>query len=138
MTDIRVAAILVGGVLMACVAAAAPVARRRGSHMPSVAILLVAAGAVASRLQPLLDGVRQHQPGDVLRRPGRLLRWHRHADRLCLRRRHHRLSRCHHRHALSIMVNRMDEGMSELILLAVPMFIFLGLLIEMIGPGARR
>jgi tripartite ATP-independent transporter DctM subunit len=34
---------------------------------------------------------------------------------------------------LSILINRMDEGMSELILLAVPMFIFLGLLIEMMG-----
>jgi tripartite ATP-independent transporter DctM subunit len=34
---------------------------------------------------------------------------------------------------LSIMINRMDEGMSELILLAVPLFIFLGLLIEMMG-----
>ena len=34
---------------------------------------------------------------------------------------------------LSVMINRMDEGMSELILLAVPLFIFLGLLIEMMG-----
>ncbi len=34
---------------------------------------------------------------------------------------------------LSIMINRMDEGMSELILLAVPLFVFLGLLIEMMG-----
>jgi tripartite ATP-independent transporter DctM subunit len=31
------------------------------------------------------------------------------------------------------MINRMDEGMSELILLAIPLFIFLGLLIEMMG-----
>jgi tripartite ATP-independent transporter DctM subunit len=34
---------------------------------------------------------------------------------------------------LSIVVSRMDEGMSSLILLAVPMFVFLGLLIEMTG-----
>ena len=34
---------------------------------------------------------------------------------------------------LSILVGRMDEGMSHLILLAVPLFIFLGLLIEMTG-----
>jgi tripartite ATP-independent transporter DctM subunit len=34
---------------------------------------------------------------------------------------------------LMVMVGRMDEGMSHLILLAVPMFIFLGLLIEMTG-----
>lgn len=34
---------------------------------------------------------------------------------------------------LMIVVTRMDEGMSQLILLAVPMFIFLGLLIEMTG-----
>jgi tripartite ATP-independent transporter DctM subunit len=32
-----------------------------------------------------------------------------------------------------IMVGRMDEGMSHLILLSVPLFIFLGLLIEMTG-----
>ena len=34
---------------------------------------------------------------------------------------------------LSVLVGRMDEGMSSLILLAVPLFIFLGLLIEMTG-----
>jgi tripartite ATP-independent transporter DctM subunit len=34
---------------------------------------------------------------------------------------------------LSIVVTRMDEGMSSLILLAVPLFVFLGLLIEMTG-----
>jgi len=34
---------------------------------------------------------------------------------------------------LSLVVSRMDEGMSGLILLSVPLFIFLGLLIEMTG-----
>jgi tripartite ATP-independent transporter DctM subunit len=34
---------------------------------------------------------------------------------------------------LSIVVNRMDEGMSNLLLLSVPMFVFLGLLMEMTG-----
>lgn len=34
---------------------------------------------------------------------------------------------------LTIVVSRMDEGMSALILLAVPLFVFLGLLIEMTG-----
>ena len=34
---------------------------------------------------------------------------------------------------LTIVVSRMDEGMSGLILLAVPLFVFLGLLIEMTG-----
>ena len=34
---------------------------------------------------------------------------------------------------LSIVVSRMDEGMSSLILLAVPLFVFLGLLIEITG-----
>ena len=34
---------------------------------------------------------------------------------------------------LSVVVSRMDEGMSSLILLAVPLFVFLGLLIEMTG-----
>ncbi len=35
--------------------------------------------------------------------------------------------------ALPVIVGRMDEGMSHLILLAVPLFVFLGLLIEMTG-----
>jgi len=34
---------------------------------------------------------------------------------------------------LEVMVGRMDEGMSHLILLSVPLFVFLGLLIEMTG-----
>jgi tripartite ATP-independent transporter DctM subunit len=34
---------------------------------------------------------------------------------------------------LTIIVSRMDEGMSTLVLLAVPLFVFLGLLIEMTG-----
>ena len=34
---------------------------------------------------------------------------------------------------LSVMIGRMDEGMSHLILLSVPLFVFLGLLIEMTG-----
>ncbi len=34
---------------------------------------------------------------------------------------------------LIVMIGRMDEGMSHLILLAVPLFVFLGLLIEMTG-----
>jgi len=34
---------------------------------------------------------------------------------------------------MEVMVGRMDEGMSHLVLLAVPLFVFLGLLIEMTG-----
>ena len=34
---------------------------------------------------------------------------------------------------LSIVVNRIDDGISNLLLLAVPMFVFLGLLMEMTG-----
>src|SRR6201996_8705450 len=34
---------------------------------------------------------------------------------------------------LMVLVGRMDEGMSHIILLAVPLFVFLGLLIEMTG-----
>jgi tripartite ATP-independent transporter DctM subunit len=34
---------------------------------------------------------------------------------------------------VSVVVGRMDEGMSHIILLAVPLFVFLGLLIEMTG-----
>ena len=32
---------------------------------------------------------------------------------------------------LTIVVNRIDQGMSSLILLSVPLFVFLGVLIEM-------
>ena len=34
---------------------------------------------------------------------------------------------------LTVVVSRMDEGMSSLVLLAVPLFVFLGLLIDMTG-----
>ena len=34
---------------------------------------------------------------------------------------------------ITVMIGRMDEGMSHIILLAVPLFVFLGLLIEMTG-----
>lgn len=40
---------------------------------------------------------------------------------------------CTTRVPLALVVSRMDEGMSSLILLAVPLFVFLGLLIEMTG-----
>src|SRR6202040_2503289 len=33
----------------------------------------------------------------------------------------------------TVVIGRMDEGMSHLILLSVPLFVFLGLLIEMTG-----
>src|ERR1700723_337196 len=36
---------------------------------------------------------------------------------------------------LTVLVGRMDEGMSHLILLSVPLFVFLGLVIEMTGRG---
>ena len=34
---------------------------------------------------------------------------------------------------MMVVIGRMDEGMSHLILLSVPLFVFLGLLIEMTG-----
>ncbi len=37
---------------------------------------------------------------------------------------------------LSIVLNRIDEGMSSIVLLAVPLFVFLGVLIEMMGLAA--
>ena len=40
---------------------------------------------------------------------------------------------CTTRVPLTIIVSRMDEGMSSLVLLAVPLFVFLGLMIEMTG-----
>src|SRR5947209_7628611 len=39
---------------------------------------------------------------------------------------------------LMVLVGRMDEGMSHLILLSVPLFVFLGLLIEMAGMARER
>jgi tripartite ATP-independent transporter DctM subunit len=38
---------------------------------------------------------------------------------------------------MMVVIGRMDEGMSHLILLAVPLFVFLGLLIEMTGMAQR-
>ncbi|WP_459694455.1 TRAP transporter large permease subunit, partial [Achromobacter xylosoxidans] len=38
---------------------------------------------------------------------------------------------------MMVVVGRMDEGMSHLILLAVPLFVFLGVLIEMTGMAKR-
>ena len=38
---------------------------------------------------------------------------------------------------LTVVVSRMEEGMSHLILLAVPLFIFLGLLLDIAGMGRR-
>ena len=38
---------------------------------------------------------------------------------------------------VTVVVSRMDEGMSHLILLAVPLFIFLGLMLEIAGMGRR-
>ena len=38
---------------------------------------------------------------------------------------------------MMVVVGRMDEGMSHLILLAVPLFVFLGVLIEMTGMAQR-
>ena len=38
---------------------------------------------------------------------------------------------------LTVVVSRMEEGMSHLILLAVPLFIFLGFLLEIAGMGRR-
>jgi tripartite ATP-independent transporter DctM subunit len=40
---------------------------------------------------------------------------------------------CVTRVPLTVVVSRMDEGMSSLVLLAVPLFVFLGLLIDMTG-----
>jgi len=37
---------------------------------------------------------------------------------------------------MSIVVSRMDEGMASIVLLAIPLFVFLGLLIEMTGLAA--
>ena len=53
------------------------------------------------------------QPHRVLRHHRRRLRRHRRADRVRLRHRHHVVSRPYQFHAASVVVNRMDEGMSQ-------------------------
>ena len=60
-----------------------------------------------------------------------------HPDRLRVRARHLRLPGAHDPHAADGRRARMDEGMSHLILLAVPLFVFLGLLIEITGMARR-
>lgn len=130
---IRVAAVLVGVVLMACIA----VLRLLRNATPPQAIagiLLVMAGAVAFTLaQPVLEplgninlaiffvglvsiGVFIGAPIAFAFGVATLAYISATTDV-----------------DLYIVINRMDEGMSELILLAVPLFIFLGLLIEMMG-----
>ena len=128
----RAAALPVGIVLMGTFAVLrmlrlttrsdALVARRRRSRRRR--LLAAAAGVLPAR---------PAQPARLLRRRGRRLRPRRHPDRLRVRPRHLRLSRADDSTPLTVVVGRMDEGMSHLILLAVPLFVFLGLLIEMTG-----
>jgi tripartite ATP-independent transporter DctM subunit len=130
---IRVAAILVGVVLMACIAVLR-LLRNATPPQAIAAILLVMAGAVAFTLaQPVLEplgninlaiffvglvsiGVFIGAPIAFAFGVATLAYISATTDV-----------------DLYIVINRMDEGMSELILLAVPLFIFLGLLIEMMG-----
>jgi tripartite ATP-independent transporter DctM subunit len=130
---IRVAAILVGGVLMACVAVLRLV-RNATAEQAIGAILLVAAGAVGiTLLRPVLEPLGNINlaiffvglvGGCVA--IGTPIAFAFGAATIAY------LSATTDVD-LYIMINRMDEGMSELILLAVPLFIFLGLLIEMMG-----
>ena len=78
------------------------------------------------------DGVRQ--PVRVLRRAGRAPAW-RSACRSVSPSASPRMSylALTTDMPLSVVVNRMDDGMSNLLLLSVPMFVFLGLLMEMTG-----
>jgi TRAP-type C4-dicarboxylate transport system permease small subunit len=87
-------------------------------------ILVLAAGSTAAR---------QSQSDHLLCRRGGAVRFRRRADCVCLRVVDLRLSCSDHHTPPMVLVGRMDEGMSHLILLAVPLFVFLGLLIEMTG-----
>ena len=112
----RVVAIVVGISLLAAIIS---LLRLLGNH-DSAQLLAGSSPTVAGiaallwLCQPLLlhrRGLRQ--PDRVLRRHRRRLCRHRRADRLRLRHRHHVLSRPdqHPAQVLSIVVNRMDEGM---------------------------
>ena len=110
--------------------AAAGLARRAGRRRRSSAVLAIALHVARAGA----EGPRQLEPGAVLRR----CCW---APACCCRCRSAfafglatlaYLATLTHT-PLTVVVSRMDEGMSSLILLAVPLFVFLGLLIEMTG-----
>jgi tripartite ATP-independent transporter DctM subunit len=130
---LRVAAILVGGVLMSCVALLR-LAREATVPQAMVAILLVAGGAGGIvLLQPVLEPLGNVNLAiffvgmvSFCVAIGTPIAFAFGAATIAYLTATTDVD-------LSVMVNRMDEGMSELILLAVPLFIFLGLLIEMMG-----
>jgi tripartite ATP-independent transporter DctM subunit len=130
---IRVAAILVGCVLMACIAVLRLLRDATPSQIIAAILLVVAGGAGIMLAQPVLQplgninlaiffvglvsvGVFIGTPIAFAFGAATLAYISATTDV-----------------DLYIVINRMDEGMSELILLAVPLFIFLGLLIEMMG-----
>ncbi len=82
---------------------------------------------------PALDGDGQLEPAGVLRAAGGRRRAARRADRLRVRPGHRGLPADRHRDAAAVVVGRLDEGMSSLILLAVPLFVLLGQLVEATG-----
>ena len=129
----RAAAIPVGMTLMAVMAAIRLGAASSASvdcrglynhRRPDRRILACRTGARAARTL---------QPDHLLCRRGGGQRVRRRADRIFLCARDLRLPRADNQHPMMVMVGRLDEGMSHLILLAVPLFIFLGALIEMTG-----
>jgi tripartite ATP-independent transporter DctM subunit len=130
---VRVAAILVGGALMACLAVLR-LLRNATAAQATAAALVVAAGATAIMLlQPVLEPLGNANLAiffvglvSFCVAIGTPIAFAFGAATIAY------LSATTDVD-LSIMINRMDEGMSELILLAVPLFIFLGLLIEMMG-----
>ncbi len=84
-------------------------------------------------LRPWLLAIGNANLIGLFRRAGWRVRDGRGADRVLLRHGHLRLPGAHHAYPAPIVVSRMDEGMSSLVLLAVPMFVFLGLLMEATG-----
>jgi TRAP-type C4-dicarboxylate transport system permease small subunit len=128
----RAAALPVGMGLMLLAAAFACCASARSSRCCWLSASRLHSSCCSGR-RPHAEAARQAQPDHLLRRRRRAQRLLRRADRLLLRARDLRLSRLTTSTPMIVMVGRLDEGMSHLILLAVPLFIFLGALIEMTG-----
>jgi len=127
----RVAAIAIGAALMLLIAGSRLIEHARWrptcSRSPSWAV----AATVARRAGVARDG--QLQSGDLLRRPGGRPGRARGADRIRVRLATLAYLACTTQIPLTIVISRMDSGMSGLILLAVPLFVFLGLMMEMAG-----
>ena len=129
----RAAALPCGMVLMAAFA----VLRLARAEAPATVALACGGIAVLAAAfwlaRPVFFALGNFNLSDILRRHRGRAGVRRRSDRVRVRAGDFGLSRADHKTPLIVLVGRIDEGMSHLILLAVPLFVFLGLLIEMTG-----